>query len=199
MTPEPDNDSKLNKFQIWVGIAAAALAILGFFGITKFTDVWDFLFPGPARTPKETDTGGPSGPQSDPPGGPPATESSSSQPISLKAKYVQEADRVCEKWYKESGKLDNSTPNLKFFNDLISITTSLANEWAALTPPPGDEDEINELIEKPNRDVEAFRAARDRWLEGDPEWSDELDKREAEESSSQRRASARKYGFRVCW
>lgn len=69
-----------------------------------------------------------------------------------------------------------------------------------MTPPAGDTGEADTFIEKQYADVASIQRMRDLWAAGDTDRAQiELDQLNDEKTQAERRASARAYGFRVCY
>jgi hypothetical protein len=119
-----------------------------------------------------------------------------------KAEYTRAADAICQKWTRQVEKYTTpeSEPSWELFNKLIQLATNMANEWSAMMPPAGDTGEADAFIEKQYADIAALQRVRDAWAAGDTDRTQiELDQLNDEEAQAERRASARAYGFRVCY
>lgn len=119
-----------------------------------------------------------------------------------KAEYVKAADAICQKWTRQAEKHTTAGAELSWelFTTLIRLGTNMANEWHALTPPAGDAGKADAFIEKQYADVAAIQRVRDLWAAGDTDRAQvELDQLADEKVQAERRASARAYGFRVCY
>lgn len=119
-----------------------------------------------------------------------------------KAEYTRAADAICQKWSRQFEKYNTpeAEPSWELFNKLIQIATNMANEWSAMMPPAGDTGEADAFIEKQYADIAALQRVRDAWAAGDTDRTQiELDQINDEKTQAERRASARAYGFRVCY
>ncbi|MGW1599328.1 hypothetical protein [Streptomyces sp. NPDC002343] len=119
-----------------------------------------------------------------------------------KAEYIKSADAICKKWIRQAEKhvTPDTQPSLELFTTLIQLGTNMANEWRAMTPPAGDTGEADTFIEKQYADVASIQRMRDLWAAGDTDRAQiELDQLNDEKTQAERRASARAYGFRVCY
>ncbi|MET9516530.1 hypothetical protein [Streptomyces sp. NPDC002994] len=119
-----------------------------------------------------------------------------------KEEYVKAADAICQKWTRQADK--HTTPGFvlsqELLTTLMSLATDMANEWQAMTPPPGDDGRADVFIEKQYADAAAMKRVRDLWAAGDTDRAQvELDQVAGEELLAERRADARAYGFRVCY
>ncbi|MGI5484937.1 hypothetical protein [Streptomyces lavendofoliae] len=117
-----------------------------------------------------------------------------------KAQYIAAADAICAR--AESRAKQQASPELtaELLTALIQISTEMANEWRALTPPAGDAGQVDRFIEQQYEDIADVRRVIDVLAAGDVDQAQaDLDQLLSEDVQAERRASAQRYGFRVCY
>ncbi|MDQ0952144.1 hypothetical protein QFZ24_006067 [Streptomyces phaeochromogenes] len=189
-----NGSSTIQKVFVGIGVLAGICGILTFFfGINTISEVARIIN-GEAWDSDDLDT-------------PDVPDRSARAGLPSKAKYIQEADATCTKWYRESGRLDakvqrnpDTEPSWQTYSQMISVGDSMITEWGALPSPVGGEAEIEAFLNREREGLAIVERQRDALFKiGDESLRDvtqEFNDWDADADSW--RARARSYGFRVC-
>jgi hypothetical protein len=190
----------------WATIVATALSVLAFFGIKEYTDVFDPSVP-PANP---TVTSRPPIPSNTEPVSPTSAIITrppvAAPPAISHQEYVRLADGVCAKWFTMAGQYDQSQGGSlsaggprspQDWNFLVANYSSMIGEWESIPMPPGEEAEIESILNGQKLDLDAFRAAGRAAAEGD-NYSMTTAINRGKSDEGKQIAQARAFGLNTC-
>ncbi|MFI2371072.1 hypothetical protein [Streptomyces sp. NPDC018833] len=218
---EDNSSNRIQQVFVGIGVLAGICGLLSFFfGVDAISDIAMRLTGQSERSTDSSDgsdssDGWDSSGGSDSSGATGDLDSPSPSPFdgnawsgsSSKASYVQDADAICKKWYRESGKLDakvqqnpDTEPSWQTYSQILAVGNSMITEWGALPPPEGGEAEIEEFLDREREGAALAERQRDALFGVSDESLEDVtqDFNEWDADTDSWRARARSYGFRVC-
>jgi hypothetical protein len=118
--------------------------------------------------------------------------------LSARDRYISAAERVCEKYFIATGKLDQENlPNDEKLRRGIRIMYSMVNEWRAIPPPPGDRPAVDEILDGYNEFANLLYEVQMYQEGGDIERA-KAALNKSERIEQQVHSKGRQFGFRLC-
>ena len=173
-----------------MAIAVGLVTVLGAFGLIRLQSSDSPSAPPPTQPPQPTVNPSRSG-----------TASIRAPSASSKAGYIRAADQVCTKRLAEVERMSSSTDtdSIEWKHGFVALLRSMLREWRVLTPPSGDEAEVDSVIDAMAQDAAAFEKALRALEAGDIDvltFQQLVDQAGQDDAAVKQRA--RTYGFRVC-
>jgi hypothetical protein len=125
----------VTEWSALIGAIAALLEILSWFGIKASSSNTDDSLSSVTTESRQ------------PVAGSVSTRATDSRPN--RDAYIADADGVCLKWFGVTGQVDASTApgSLERFQGELDALRSMLIEWKALSPPKGDEREVDAILD----------------------------------------------------
>jgi hypothetical protein len=112
--------------------------------------------------------------------------------------YTRAADELCEEAFREAGAIvESESDRLARFEQVLLVHNGLLIQWGKLEPPPGDEDDIDDILRAFDAGNSEAQRAATAFRSGDVSGYNAAESR-GRQHEAEGSALARAYGFRVC-